>query len=180
MATQQKNNTHIYIDANNLYQGVRHYFDWRLDYKKFYIFLTERYKTDKVYFFIGYLPEYKWLYWKLQKLGFQLVFKEITKDIHGDTKGNCDADMVLKIVRNYYENKMENVNIKAVLVTGDGDFASTIQFLKEKNALEIVLAPCPPLQTLPNSRVVKPMSFLIRKLNVDVEHLDIYKDIIKK
>ena len=45
------NKTYIYIDANNLYQGIRYYFNWRLDYKKFYVFLTEKYKTENAYLF---------------------------------------------------------------------------------------------------------------------------------
>ena len=174
------NKTYIYIDANNLYQGIRYYFDWHLDYKKFYTFLVEKYKTETVYLFIGHAPEYYWLYKKLRRIGFQLVFKEITKDEQGNIKGNCDADMVLQIVQDYYENKTNNINTKAVLVTADGDFASTIQFLRDRNAFEIVLAPCPPYIQLKSGRVVKPLSFLIRKLNIDIEHIDVYADTVKK
>ena len=175
------NKTYIYIDANNLHQNVRNYFDWRLDYKKFYIFLTEKYKTENAYLFIGHIPEYYWLYKKLRHIGFQLVFKEITRDEQGNTKGNCDADMAHTITKDFYEKGvLKKQPYKAVLVTADGDFASTIKFLRDRNALEIVLAPCPPYQTLLNGRTIKPLSFLIRKLNVDIEHIDIYADIVKK
>lgn len=172
------NKTYIYIDANNLYQGIRYYFNWRLDYKKFYIFLTEKYKTENVYLFIGHAPEYYWLYKKLRCIGFQLIFKEITKDAQENIKGNCDADMVLHIVKDYYENKINNINTKAVLVTADGDFASTIKFLRDRNAFEIVLAPCPPYIQLKSGRVVKPLSFLIRNLNIRIEYISRYKKIV--
>ena len=46
MTKQQKHNVYVYIDGNNLYQNARNYFDWRLDYKKFYTFLVEKYETE--------------------------------------------------------------------------------------------------------------------------------------
>ena len=178
MSSKTENKTYIYIDANNLYQGIRYYFDWRLDYKKFYIFLQERYKPQDIYLFIGYIEQNKALYKHLTSVGYKLIFKEITKDAQGNIKGNCDADMVLQIVKDYYENKIQGINTKAVLVTADGDFASTIKFLKDKNAFEIVLAPCPPLKTLSNGRIVKPLSFLIRNLNIRIEYISRYKKIL--
>ena len=176
-----KDTAHIYIDANNLYQNSRNYFDWRLDYKKFYTFLVEKYKTENVYLFIGHIPEYYWLYKKLRRIGFKLVFKEITRDSTGKAKGNCDADMAHTITKDFYEKGvLKKMPYKAVVVTADGDFASTIKFLRNNNALEIVLAPCPPYVRFKNGKVVKPLSFLIRKLDIDIEHLDIYQDLIKK
>ena len=175
------NKTYIYIDANNLYQNIKNYFGWRLDYKKFYIFLTEKYKTKEVYLFIGYLPEYSWLYKKLETIGYTLIFKEITRDNAGKVKGNCDADMAHTITKDFYEKGvLKKQPYKAVLVTADGDFASTIQFLRDRNAFEIVLAPCPPYQKLSRNKTIRPMSYLIRKLRVPIEYLDIYADAVKK
>ncbi len=51
-------------------------------------------------------------------------------------KGNCDAELVLQamIDLDSYE--------KAVIVSSDGDFYCLVNYLREKNKLECVLAPC--------------------------------------
>jgi len=72
-------------------------------------------------------------------------------------KGNCDADLVLKAVSDFYEKHFE----QAVLVTGDGDFACLVEFLMEKQKLKSVIAP--------NS---KKCSYLIRKIQVPLVFLD--------
>ena len=58
-------------------------------------------------------------------------------DSAGKIKGNCDAELVLQAVRDYYENGFE----KAIIVSSDGDFGCLVQFLQERNKLEIVLSP---------------------------------------
>ena len=175
------NKTYVYIDANNLHQNIKNYFDWRLDYKKFYIFLTEKYKTNNVYLFIGYLPEYSWLYKKLEIIGYTLIFKEITRDNTGKVKGNCDADMAHTITKDFYEQGvLKKQPYKAVLVTADGDFASTIQFLRDRNAFEIVLAPCPPVAYFPSGKKYNPMSNLIRKLRVPIIYISKYQTRLKR
>ena len=177
MSSKTENKIYIYIDANNLYQNARNYFGWRLNYTKFYTWLVEKYKTENIYLFIGHIPEYYWLYKKLQRIGFRLVFKEITRDNTGKAKGNCDADMAHTITKDFYEQGVLKKQLyKAVLVTADGDFASTIKFLRDKDALEIVLAPCPDVVILPNGNEQKPLSFLIRNLNIKIEYLHRHRD----
>ena len=156
----------VYIDANNLYQNVRLHLEWRIDYQKFYTFLKHKYHFQKAYLFIGYIEKNKGLYDKLRQIGFTLVFKEtipVYNKINDkqEIKGNCDADMVLHIVKDYYESKIRGIHCKAVVVTADGDFASTIKFLRDRDALEIVLAPCRE----------KYLSILIRKLNIKIDYL---------
>ena len=77
-------------------------------------------------------------------------------------------------------NLYQNINTKAVLITADGDFASTVKFLRDNTALEIVLAPCPPVAYFPSGKKYNPMSYLIRKLRVSIEYVDIYTDSIKR
>jgi len=131
----KKETIFAYIDAANLHKGIGE-FGWKLDYVRFRIWLKEKYKVDKAYLFIGLIPKYKTLYTFLQEAGFTLIFKETTYDNDGKAKGNCDADLVLRVVRDFYENKNSGV----ILVTGDGDFASLAQFLLEKNKLKSILA----------------------------------------
>lgn len=81
------------------------------------------------YLFIGLVPKHKDLYTYLQESGFTLVFKETTYDGEGNIKGNCDADLVLQATRDYYENNFG----KVIIVASDGDYASLVKFLNEKD-----------------------------------------------
>ena len=49
---------------------------------------------------------------------------------------NCDAELVLQAVRDFYENNFE----KMIIISSDGDFGCLIQFLQEMDKLELVLA----------------------------------------
>ena len=52
-------------------------------------------------------------------------------------KGNCDAELVLKNVSDFYTKSFD----KCILITGDGDFGCLVEFLKENNSIEQVVAP---------------------------------------
>jgi hypothetical protein len=96
-----KDNNFAYIDGANLHNGVNS-LGWELDYKKFRVWLSEKYGVKTAYLFIGLIPKYKELYKHLQESGFTLVFKEVVYDGDGKPKGNCDADMVLQATRDAY------------------------------------------------------------------------------
>lgn len=129
-------NNFAYIDGANLHRGIAS-FGWELDYKRFRIWLSEKYGIKNAYIFIGLIPKYKDLYKYLQECGFTLVFKEVVYDKQGRAKGNCDADLVLQVVRDTYENKFDG----AIIVSSDGDYASLVKFLKERSRLKVVLSP---------------------------------------
>jgi hypothetical protein len=102
----RKENNYAYIDGANLYNGVRSSgFD--LDYNKFRIWLKDKYQITKAYIFIGMVPEKNDLYLSLKDAGFILVYKEVIYDKIGIVKGNCDADLVLQTVCDYYENQYD-------------------------------------------------------------------------
>ena len=113
-----KSHNFAYIDGANLHHGVKA-LGWKLDYKRFRVWLSEKYGVDKAYIFIGLIPKNQGLYKYLQEAGFILVFKEVVYDSDGKAKGNCDAELVLKTVSDYYTKAFA----KCILVTGDGDFA---------------------------------------------------------
>lgn len=81
---------YAYIDGANLHKGVEN-LGWRLDYKKFRVWLRDKYGVGQAYIFLGLVPKYKDLYTSLQEVGFTLIFKEVTYDGDGKVKGNCDA-----------------------------------------------------------------------------------------
>jgi hypothetical protein len=57
-----------YIDAANLDKALRGYLGWKLDYKRFRVWLSEKYKVQRAYIFIGLIPKYKDLYTYLQEV----------------------------------------------------------------------------------------------------------------
>lgn len=125
----------IYIDGNNLYRAAKE-LDFNLDYKKFRRWLNQKYKASTIYLFIGLVPGRTKFYEYLQECGFILVFKQ-TISVEGKIKGNCDAELVLKTVSDFYQKNFD----KFYLVTGDGDFGCLVEFLKENSVLGGVLAP---------------------------------------
>lgn len=129
-----KENNAAFIDSNNLYQAMKT-LGWKLDDGKFRKFLLDKYDIQKAYLCIGYMPENQAMYTKLQERDYILVFKPILTYKDGTTKGNCDADLVLRAMIEY-----PNYD-KAVIVSGDGDYYSLIDYLKTKDKLKQILIP---------------------------------------
>lgn len=145
-----------YIDAANLYKGIKA-LGWQLDYARFRVWLKDKYDVGIAYLFIGLVPQNKDLYTRLQEAGYTLVYKEVTYDGTGKVKGNCDAELVLKVTSDFYEKRFDQV----VLVASDGDYAGLVSFLKSQTAFRCLAAP---------STSVK-CSFLLRKLNIPIVYL---------
>jgi len=97
-----------YIDAANLYKGIKA-LGWQLDYARFRVWLKDKYDVGIAYLFIGLVPQNKDLYTRLQEAGYTLVYKEVTYDGTGKVKGNCDAELVLKVTSDFYEKRFDQV-----------------------------------------------------------------------
>lgn len=131
--TAQQNN-YAFIDGQNLYLAIKE-LGWKIDYKKFRVYLREKYKVEKAYMFMGFLPDNQELYSFLQSIGYILVFKPIVLNADGYIKGNCDAELVLQAMIDI------NAYNQAILITGDGDFYCLAKYLDNRNKLWKVLAP---------------------------------------
>ena len=129
------NKINIYIDGNNLYRSAKE-LGFEIDYKKFRGWLRQKYNPGSIYLFIGLVPSRAKFYAYLQECGFILIFKQ-TISVEGKVKGNCDAELVLKSVSDFYTKSFD----KCILVTGDGDFGCLVEFLKNNSALECVVSP---------------------------------------
>ncbi len=125
---------YTFIDSQNLNLGVKD-LGWKLDYKKFRVYLTEKYGVSKAYMFLGYLPENQNLYRALQEYGYVLIFKPVLFSAYKGVKGNVDAELVLQAMID-----LPHYN-KAVIVTGDGDFHCLVKYLYEQEKLLKVLIP---------------------------------------
>ena len=70
----RKPEVYAFIDSQNLNLGVRSQ-GWRLDWRKFRLYLRQKYNVVKTYLFIGQVAGNETLYTFLQECGFVLVFK---------------------------------------------------------------------------------------------------------
>jgi len=124
---------YAFIDGNNLYLSTK-VLGWKLDNRKFRVYLTDKYKVSLAYYFIGYIEDNEDLYNNLRKSGFTLIFKEVGHDDEDNVKGNIDAELVLQSMIDIEEYD------QAVIVTSDGDFACVVKYLLQKGKLNTVLA----------------------------------------
>lgn len=88
---KNKENNFAYIDGANLHKGVGE-LGWKLDYKKFRIWLTEKYNITTAYIFLGFIGGNSDLYRDLQKWGYVVILKPTLPNQEGEVKGNCDAE----------------------------------------------------------------------------------------
>ena len=147
MKNDQKKRVYAFIDSQNLNMGTQK-FGWKMDWQKFRKFLTSEYGVSKAFMFIGYVPEFNEMYEFLHEVGYAIVLKptfDISRprpEASGESeedkkpvKGNTDADMVLWVMKEW-----QNYD-QAVIVSGDGDFYSLVEYLDQKSRLAKILAP---------------------------------------
>jgi len=139
---------YAFIDSQNLNLGVQKV-GWKMDWRALRVYLKDKYNVSKAFMFIGYIVENESLYEHLHELGYLIVLKptvdvstpqdnshEVNNEEHKSVvKGNIDADLVL-----YAMKELPNYN-KAIIVSGDGDFVSLVEYLAEKNKLLHVMTP---------------------------------------
>lgn len=130
---------YAFIDSQNLNLAIRDC-GWTLDFKRFHIYLKDKYKVKKAFLFIGYVAGNEALYTELQEAGYIVIFKptlEYKKEGEKYTKGNVDAELVLHSMIEY-----PNYD-KAIIVSGDGDFHCLIEHLEKNEKLLHLVIPNP-------------------------------------
>lgn len=112
---------------------------WKLDLIKFRIFLQDRFKCDKAYYFIGIEQEKNEnLYKFLEHVGYEVVFREHDPKSKGSKKTNVDTDIVFSIMEHAYRKKDCE---KIVLVSNDGDYKKTVSCLISDKKLCAIMFP---------------------------------------
>jgi uncharacterized LabA/DUF88 family protein len=129
----RKQNNFAFIDSQNLYLSIKEQ-NWKLDYKRFRIFLKDKYKCEKVFLFVWYIKENENMYKYLKNNGYILIFKPIL-EINWKVKWNVDAELVLHTMIEY-----PNFN-NAILVTWDWDFYCLAKYLQDQNKFLKILIP---------------------------------------
>jgi len=139
MGTKKSNQA--FIDGNNLYLATtKCTIPWKIDSRRFRVYLEQKYRVDKAYYFLGcYDQKYADLYTRLQEHDFILMFREHGKNLATKKKGNVDVDIVFSIMQKVYEDETLR---KVVLVSGDGDYRRMVDYLIENDRLQKVLLPC--------------------------------------
>ncbi|MCA9329300.1 NYN domain-containing protein [Candidatus Saccharibacteria bacterium] len=152
---------YAFIDNQNLNLGVQK-LGWKMDWRKFRKLLKEEYNVSVAYMFIGHMPEHEEMYLQLHDAGYLIVLKptfdmsrpqvvvapeKSTVESVADPKnidkiedkkpikGNVDAELVLWAIK-----EMKNYD-KAIIVSGDGDFYSLVEYLESQRKLLYLLAP---------------------------------------
>jgi len=145
MRKQKRHVVYAFIDSQNLNLGTskdinkngkRIYIGWKLDFRKFHRYLKDKFRVNKAFLFIGYIPQHKALYRYLQSCGYELVYKPTVKDDHGKPKGNVDAELVLHASAIEFDRYQ-----KAVVVAGDGDYRCLYEFLIRRGKLLRIVIP---------------------------------------
>ena len=136
---------YAFIDAQNLHLGTSKdirkgnklvYRGWRLDFKRFRKYLSDKFRVRKAFIFIGKVRGNEKLYQSLKFYGYELVFKPTIKDNHGKAKGNVDAELVLHASAVQFSNYEQ-----AVVVSGDGDFYCLYDYLETHRKLKAIIIP---------------------------------------
>jgi uncharacterized LabA/DUF88 family protein len=126
-------NNYAFIDGQNIYKGIKD-LEWTLDWKKFRVYLKEKYNIAVAYIFLGFIPENQKLYQYLKQDGFILRFRPVTYG-KGIIKGNVDANLILQAMID-----LKNYD-GAVIVSSDGDFYPLVEHLIKKGKLKRILCP---------------------------------------
>lgn len=133
-------NNQAFIDGQNLLLGTTTSKNpWRVDLYRFREYLRKKYNVAKAYYFIGCINDkHQELYSMIQDAGFILVFRAHYPDALSNKKGNVDTDIVFTMMKNFHE--CSDID-KFFLVSGDGDYYKTIEYLHTQGKLGKVLFP---------------------------------------
>lgn len=118
--------TNIYIDAANIILSAR---DSKLDFDilKLITYLKEKYKVQNILYFTAKFEEHTGIYFELNKLGVEIIFKEVYRDTNR-LKANCDVEIAHRITYDIENNLVDGI----ILASGDGDFVSILDYAKTK------------------------------------------------
>lgn len=136
----KREQNYAFIDGQNIHMGTTKVKPpWKIDFKKFRIFLRDKYHVEIAYYFLGcVIDSNQDLYTRIQEAGFVLEFREHNAAMIGKKKGNVDADIVFSIMKKIYQGKDFD---KVVLISGDGDYKRMVDFLVKEEKFKKILFP---------------------------------------
>ena len=116
----------VFVDVQNLYYSARNLYNARV---KFNEVLDAAVGDRKLVRAIAYvvkadMPEEHTFFEALDKAGFEVKAKELQTFAGGHQKGDWDVGITMDIIKQM--NKLDSI----VLASGDGDYASLLEYLK--------------------------------------------------
>ncbi len=127
-----------FIDGQNIHLWTQSE-NWKIDFKKFRIYLKDKFKISEAYYFLWFISEDEdELYKKLQKAWFIVIFREHSSHLKWKKKGNVDVDIVFDIMKKLIEKEKFN---KIVLASWDGDYIKLVKYLISKKIFKKILFP---------------------------------------
>lgn len=127
--------TYAFIDASNIIYGARDQ-GWKIDLKKLLLYLKQKFSASKSFFYYGKdskSAQKEAFLRKLKKFGYTLRVKEI-KRYGRKSKANCDVDLTRDMLLKMKEYQ------RALVLTGDGDFAPLLKYLISKKRRIIIIS----------------------------------------
>ena len=131
---KKKKANYAFVDNENVNVSVQKQ-GWKLDREKFIHRLKQEYRVEKVYMFMWYIKKYQKMYDFFADLGYTLIFKQVNQNPKIPNKWNTDAELVLHTMIEYVHYD------KAIIVTGDGDFACLVEYLRQQSKLSTLIVP---------------------------------------
>lgn len=129
--------TFAYIDGQNLHLGTLNQ-GWSVDFFKLHTYLKDKYNITCAYYFIGnFQNKNKKLYQKISEAGFKMQFKKHHNNLVSNKKGNVDIDIIFHVMKAIFEYR----SIKILIISGDGDYKTLVDFLIEQDRFGKILFP---------------------------------------
>jgi len=131
-------NNIAFIDWQNLHLWTSTE-NWKIDFKRFRVYLKEKFGVNEVYLFLWFLDETEEkLYTRLQKSWYILIFREHNSNMKWTKKWNVDVDIVFEVMRRLKDEKDFD---KIVLISWDWDYIKLVNYLIENDNLKKILFP---------------------------------------
>jgi len=135
---KKKEIIYAFIDASNIIYGAKAE-GWFIDQKKLIQYLKNKFSVKKAFFYFGKdkkdKKKEKFLS-RLRQFGYILRVKEI-KRFGKRIKANCDVDLTMDMLLKEKEYD------RAIVLTGDGDFAPLFRHLIFEKKKEIIIVSSP-------------------------------------
>ena len=127
----------VFIDIQNMYYSARNLYNSRVNFDRILKTAIDNRTLVRAFAYVieaKEITEQKSFFTALKKIGFELKIKQLQTFIGGHKKGDWDIGIAMDMVR-----MSPKIDV-AVLVSGDGDFAELVQYLKAHGCRVEVIA----------------------------------------
>ncbi len=136
MVINKEQRVAVFVDVQNMYYSAKHLYNSKVNFREI---LREAVMGRKLVRAFAYviradIKEEKIFFEALSKIGFEIKAKDLQVFFGGTKKGDWDVGIAMDMVR------MASKIDVAVLVSGDGDFRSLLEYLRSMGCRTEVIA----------------------------------------